>query len=216
MINCALHRIPTSPNVADGDRRTSDRPVRREIHVHATAAGDARVRIISARPEVCGAAITIGNSYDSKKEELQAKVSNFLAQPADRQRISQSMLKTVLDRFTYEKTSQRLLRNARGGSGADCPSTGHGPSSGERTLVLKRYRGSCPERRRTRRSRRTYPGLGALFESRMAWNSLASSRTAGISTIIRINRRALTLQLYPSTPASTPSAVRMIAITPRG
>jgi spore maturation protein CgeB len=36
-------------------------------------------------------------------------VTGFLSNPAERNRLSQSMLKPVLERFTYEKTSSRLL-----------------------------------------------------------------------------------------------------------
>ena len=62
---------------------------------------------------LCSAGCVWGDDYDqtsyNSKSELQEKVKYFLGNPSERNRLTQSMLQPVLERFTYEKTSSRLL-----------------------------------------------------------------------------------------------------------
>jgi len=62
---------------------------------------------------LCSAGSVWGKDYDetsfNSRSELEAKVKYFLGSPSERQRLTQSMLQPVLERFTYEKTSSRLL-----------------------------------------------------------------------------------------------------------
>ena len=62
---------------------------------------------------LCSAGCVWGDDYDqtsfNSKSELQEKVKYFLGNPSERKRLTQSMLQPVLERFTYEKTSSRLL-----------------------------------------------------------------------------------------------------------
>jgi hypothetical protein len=62
---------------------------------------------------LCSAGCVWGKDYDEtsfdSKVELEAKVTYFLDKPSERQRLTRSMLQPILDRFTYEKTSSRLL-----------------------------------------------------------------------------------------------------------
>jgi hypothetical protein len=62
---------------------------------------------------LCSAGCVWGKDYDetsfNSRSELEAKVKYFLGSPSERQRLTQSMLQPVLERFTYEKTSSRLL-----------------------------------------------------------------------------------------------------------
>jgi hypothetical protein len=62
---------------------------------------------------LCSAGCVWGKDYDetsfNSKAELEAKVAYFLGKPRERQRLTRSMLQSVLERFTYEKTSSRLL-----------------------------------------------------------------------------------------------------------
>ncbi len=62
---------------------------------------------------LCSAGYVWGKDYDetsfNSQAELATKVSHFLSKPQERKRLAQSMLKPVLERFTYEKTSTRLL-----------------------------------------------------------------------------------------------------------
>ncbi|MGD0768349.1 MAG: glycosyltransferase [Tepidisphaeraceae bacterium] len=62
---------------------------------------------------LCSAGCVWGSDYDetsfNSRAELEAKVTSFLGSPSERQRLRQSMLQPVLERFTYEKTSSRLL-----------------------------------------------------------------------------------------------------------
>jgi len=62
---------------------------------------------------LCSAGCVWGNDYDEtsfgSKAELEKKIAYFLGNPLERQRLTQSMLRPVLERFTYEKTTTRLL-----------------------------------------------------------------------------------------------------------
>ena len=55
-----------------------------------------------------------GDDYDAVSfdaaAELQQKVTHYLAHPDDRRRVSASMLRPVMERFTYTRTADRLLR----------------------------------------------------------------------------------------------------------
>jgi hypothetical protein len=62
---------------------------------------------------LCSAGCIWAKDYDetsfNSKAELEAKVAHFLSQPMEQQRLRQSMLEPVLERFTYAKISSRLL-----------------------------------------------------------------------------------------------------------
>jgi hypothetical protein len=63
---------------------------------------------------ICSAGCVWGNDYDEtsfgSKTELEEKVGYFLKNSMERDRLTKSMLQPVLERFTYEKTTQRLLK----------------------------------------------------------------------------------------------------------
>jgi hypothetical protein len=62
---------------------------------------------------LCSAGSIWGEDFDktsfASKSELRDKVAHFLNNPSERQQLTASMLKPVLERFTYEKTSSRLI-----------------------------------------------------------------------------------------------------------
>jgi len=62
---------------------------------------------------ICSAGCVWGSDFDqtsfASKAELSQRITHFLGQPEERTRLTRSMLQPVLERFTYDRTSSRVM-----------------------------------------------------------------------------------------------------------
>ncbi len=116
---CQREKITTDAELRACPDADIQQTLRQAIEIHQCdpfALGYTFMQLLQTMHEceyLCSAGYVWGGDFDetsySSKAELQTKVASFLSSPAERHRLSQSMLKPVLERFTYEKTSSRLL-----------------------------------------------------------------------------------------------------------